>query len=329
MDKSKVVRTITYREAINEALKEEMARDERVFLLGEDIGAFGGAMAVTKGLYEKFGQRRVIDMPISESAIIGSALGCALTGLRPIAEIMFIDFTCVCMDQIVNQIAKLRYMLGGQVKVPLVIRTQGGAGKSYAAQHSQSLEAWFAHTPGLKVVMPSTPYDAKGLLKSSIREDNPIMFIEHKLLYNSKGEIPNGDYTIPIGKAEVKRKGNDITIATYSRMVFLALEAADILEKERISVEVIDLRTLSPLDINTILNSVRKTGHLLTVEEGNRNIGVGAEISSRVAEEAFDSLDAPIRRLASKDVPVPFSRNLERAVLPDTEKIISEVKKLM
>jgi pyruvate/2-oxoglutarate/acetoin dehydrogenase E1 component len=329
MDKGKVVRTITYREAINEALQEEMERDERVFLLGEDIGAFGGAMAVSKGLYEKFGQRRVIDMPISESAIIGSALGCALTGLRPIAEIMFIDFTCVCMDQIVNQVAKLRYMLGGQVKVPLVIRTQGGAGKSYAAQHSQSLEAWFAHTPGLKVVMPSTPYDAKGLLKSSIREDNPIMFIEHKLLYNSKGEIPNGDYTIPIGKAEVKRKGNDVTIATYSRMVLFVLEAADILEKEKISVEVIDLRTLSPLDVNIILDSVRKTGHLLTVEEGNRNIGVGAEISSRVVEEAFDSLDAPIRRLAAKDVPIPFSRNLERAVLPDTEKIISEVKKLM
>ena len=220
-------------------------------------------------------------------------------------------------------------MLGGQVAVPLVIRTQGGAGKSYAAQHSQSLEAWFAHTPGLKVVMPSTPHDAKGLLKSSIREDNPIMFIEHKLLYNSKGEVPESEYTIPLGKAEVKRKGDNVTIAAYSRMVLFVLEAADILEKEKISVEVIDLRTLSPLDINTILDSVRKTGRLLTVEEGNRNIGVGAEISSRVTEEAFDCLDAPIRRLASKDVPIPFSRNLERAVLPDVEKIISEVKKLV
>ncbi len=327
--KSKVVRTITYREAINEALKEEMERDERVFLLGEDVGAFGGAMAVSKGLYERFGQKRVIDMPISESAIVGSALGCALTGLRPIAEIMFIDFTCVCMDQIVNQIAKVRYMLGGQVRVPLVLRTQGGAGKSYGAQHSQSLEGWFAGTPGLKVVMPSTPRDAKGLLKSSIREDNPIMFIEHKLLYNNKGEIPIGDYTIPIGKAEVKRKGNDITIATYSRMVLFALEAALLLEKEGIDVEVIDLRTLSPLDINTVLDSVKKTGHLLTVEEGNKSFGVGAEISARVVEEAFDSLDAPIRRLATKDIPIPFSRNLEGAILPDTEKIISEVKKLV
>jgi len=326
---TKGMRTITYREAINEALEEEMERDDRVLLLGEDVGAFGGAMAVTKGLYEKFGPKRVMDMPISESAIIGSALGCALTGLRPIAEIMFIDFTCVCMDQIVNQIAKIRYMLGGQVKVPLVIRTQGGAGKSYAAQHSQSLESWFAHTPGLKVIMPSTPYDVKGLLKSSIREDDPIMFIEHKLLYNTKGEISDDDYTIPIGKAEVKRKGNDVTIATYSRLVLFALEAADILEKEGISAEVIDLRTLSPLDINTISDSVRKTGHFLTVEEGNKSFGVGAEVSSGVVEEVFDYLDAPVKRLASKDVPIPFSKNLERAVLPDTEKIIFEVKKLI
>jgi len=326
---TKGMRTITYREAINEALEEEMERDDRVFLLGEDIGAFGGAMAVTKGLYEKFGPKRVMDMPISESAIIGSALGCALTGLRPIGEIMFIDFACVCMDQIVNQIAKIRYMLGGQVKIPLVIRTQGGAGKSYAAQHSQSLESWFVHTPGLKVVMPSTPYEAKGLLKSSIREDNSIMFIEHKLLYNTKGEIPEGDYTIPIGKAEVKRKGNDVTIATYSRMVLFALEVADILEKKGISLEVIDLRTLSPLDMGTLLDSVKKTGRLLTVEEGNKSVGVGAEIVSRVVEEAFDYLDAPPRRLASRDVPIPFSRNLEKAVLPDTKKIISEVKKLI
>ncbi len=326
---TKGMRPITYREAINEALEEEMERDDRVFLLGEDVGMFGGAMAVTKGLYEKFGPKRVMDMPISESAIIGSALGCALTGLRPIAEIMFIDFTCVCMDQIVNQIAKIRYMLGGQVKVPLVIRTQGGAGKSYAAQHSQSLESWFAHAPGLKVVMPSTPYDAKGLLKSSIREDNPIMFIEHKLLYNTKGEISDGDYTIPIGKADVKRKGNDVTIATYSRMVLFALEAGDILEKEGINVEVIDLRTLSPLDIDTISDSVKKTGRLLTVEEGNKSVGVGAEVSSRVVEEAFDYLDAPVKRLASKDVPIPFSKNLEKAVLPDTKKIISEVKELI
>jgi len=323
------MRMVTYRVAINEALSEEMERDDKVFLLGEDVGAFGGAMAVTKGLYEKFGPKRIIDMPISESVIIGSALGCALTGLRPIAEIMFIDFTCVCMDQIVNQVAKIRYMLGGQVRVPLVIRTQGGAGKSNAAQHSQSLESWFVHTPGIKVVMPSTPYDVKGLLKSCIREDNPIMFIEHKFLYNTKGEIPDGDYTIPIGKADIKREGNDVTLATYSRMVLFALEAANILEKEGISVEVIDLRTLSPLDMDVILDSVKKTGCLLTVEEGNKSLGVGAEIVSRVLEKAFDYLDAPPRRLASRDIPIPFNRDLERAVLPDIQKIIFEVKELL
>ena len=323
------MRIVTYREAINEALREEMERDDKVFLLGEDVGAFGGAFAVTKGLYEKFGPKRIIDMPISESVIIGSALGCALTGLRPVAEIMFIDFTCVCMDQIVNQVAKIRYKLGGQVKVPLVIRTQGGAGKSYAAQHSQSLESWFVHTPGIKVVMPSTPYDTKGLLKSCIREDNPIMFIEHKLLYNTKGEIPNGDYTIPIGKADIKREGNDVTIATYSKMVLFALEAANILEKEGISVEVIDLRTLSPLDMDVISDSVKKTGRLLTVEEGNKSLGVGAEIVSRVLEKAFDYLDAPPRRLASRDVPIPFNRNLEGAVLPDIQKIIFEIKEFL
>jgi len=323
------VRIVTYREAINEALREEMERDDKVFLLGEDVGAFGGAFAVTKGLYEKFGPKRIIDMPISESVIIGSALGCALTGLRPVAEIMFIDFTCVCMDQIVNQVAKIRYKLGGQVKVPLVIRTQGGAGKSYAAQHSQSLESWFVHTPGIKVVMPSTPYDTKGLLKSCIREDNPIMFIEHKLLYNTKGEIPDGDYTIPIGKADIKREGNDVTIATYSKMVLFALEAANILEKEGISVEVIDLRTLSPLDMDVISDSVKKTGRLLTVEEGNKSLGVGAEIVSRVLEKAFDYLDAPPRRLASRDVPIPFNRNLEGAVLPDIQKIIFEIKEFL
>ena len=323
------MRTITYREAINEALREEMEKDEKVLLLGEDVGAFGGAMAVTKGLYQKFGRERVIDMPISESAIIGSALGCALTGLRPIAEIMFVDFACVCMDQIVNQVAKIRYMLGGQVKVPLVIRTQGGAGKSYAAQHSQSLESWFMNVSGLKVVMPSTPYDAKGLLKSSIRDDNPVLFIEHKLLYNNKGEVPEKDYTIPLGKAEVKREGKDITVTVHSRMVLAVLEAAEVLEKEGISVEIIDLRTLSPLDMDTILSSVKKTNRFLSVEEGRRNVGVGSEVCSRVMEEAFDYLDAPVRRLAAKDLPIPFNKNLEREVLPDTEKIILAVKDLV
>ena len=322
------MRTITYREAVNEALKEEMEKDDTVLLIGEDVGVFGGAMAVTQKLYDKFGGKRVVDMPISESAIIGAALGCALTGLRPIAEIMFIDFVGVCMDQIFNQVAKVRYMLGGQAKVPLVIRTQGGAGKSYAAQHSQSLESWFANVPGLKVVMPSTPYDAKGLLKSSIREDNPVIFIEHKLLYNSKGEVPEEEYTIPIGKADVKREGSDITISAHCKMVIHALEAADSLEKEGISVEVVDLRTLSPLDTDTLVESVKKTGHLLTVEEGNKSVGIGAEVSSRVTEEAFDYLDSPVRRLATKDVPIPFNKELEKAVLPNTQKIIEEVRKI-
>ncbi len=322
------MRTITYREAINEALREEMERDDRVLLIGEDVGIFGGAMAVTKGLHDRFGPKRVIDMPISESAIIGSALGCAMTGLRPIAEIMFIDFVGVCMDQIFNQVAKVRYMLGGQVEVPLVIRTQGGAGKSYASQHSQSLESWFMNIPGLKVVMPSTPHDAKGLLRSAVREDNPVMFIEHKVLYNSKGEIPDGDYTVPIGKADVKREGSDVTITAHSKMVLHALEAADSLEKDGISVEVIDLRTLSPLDMKTVLESVKKTGHLLTVEEGNRNVGVGAEVSSRVAEQGFDYLDGPIKRLASKDVPIPFNKELEKATIPNTQKIIDEVRNI-
>jgi len=323
------MRTITYREAVNEALREEMERDDRILLFGEDVGLFGGAMAVTKGLYNKFGEKRVIDMPISESAIIGSALGCSLTGLRPIAEIMFIDFTCVCMDQIVNQVAKVRYMLGGQVRIPLVIRTQGGAGKSYAAQHSQSLESWFMNVAGIKIVMPSTPYDAKGLLKSSIRADNPVLFIEHKLLYNTKGEVPDDDYTLPLGKAEVKREGKDITITAHSRMVLLSLESAALLEKEGVSVEVIDLRTLNPLDIDTIVESVKKTGHLLSVEEGRRNVGVGAEVCSQVMEKAFDYLDAPPKRVAALDIPIPFNRNLEKASLPSTEKIISTIKELI
>ncbi|MGQ9631585.1 MAG: alpha-ketoacid dehydrogenase subunit beta [bacterium] len=318
----------TYREAINDALREEMERDERVFILGEDVGLFGGAMAVTKGLYQRFGPKRVIDMPISESAIIGSALGSALTGLRPVAEIMFIDFTCTCMDQIVNQVAKIRYMLGGQVTVPLVIRTQGGAGKSYAAQHSQSLESWFANVPGMKVVMPSTPYDAKGLLKSAIRDDNPVMFIEHKLLYNTKGEVPDGDYTIPIGVADVKREGRDVTITSHSRMTLLALEAAGELEKDGIDAEVVDLRTISPLDMGTIAKSVKKTGRLVTVEEGCRNVGIGAEVAARVVEECFDYLDAPVRRVAALDTPIPCNRTLERAVIPEVEDIIAGVKKL-
>lgn len=320
---------ITYREAINQALREEMERDNSIILIGEDIGLFGGAMAVTKGLYEKFGEERVIDTPISESVIIGGALGMALTGLRPIAEIMFIDFTLVCMDQIINQVAKVRYMLGGQVKIPLVIRTQGGGGKGYAAQHSQSLEVMFAHMPGLKVVMPSNPEDSKGLLKSSIRDNNPVLFIEHKLLYNEKGEVPEEEYTIPIGKAKVAREGKDITIVAHSRMTLFALEAADSLAKEGISCEVIDLRTLRPLDTETIINSVKKTHRLITVEEGHLSFGIGAEISSRITELAFDELDAPPLRIGAMEASIPFNEGLEKEYLPSLTGIIKAVHDLI
>ena len=317
---------ITYREAINQALREEMDRDNSVVLIGEDIGLFGGAMAITKGLYEKFGEERVIDTPISESVIVGGALGMALTGLRPVAEIMFIDFTLVCMDQIINQVAKVRYMLGGQVEIPLVIRTQGGGGKGYAAQHSQSLEVLFSHIPGLKVVMPSNPQDAKGLLKSSIRDNNPVLFIEHKTLYNEKGEVPGEEYTIPIGEAKIIREGKDVTLVAHSRMANFALEAADSLAKEGISCEVIDLRTLQPLDIETIISSVKNTHKLVTVEEGHLSFGIGAEISAKATELAFDDLDAPPIRIGAMEAPIPFNERLEKELLPSPAKIIETIR---
>ncbi len=320
---------MTYREAIRLALREELRRDERVFVIGEDVGKFGGAMAVTKGLFDEFGGRRLVDTPISESAIVGAALGAALTGLVPVAEIMFIDFTGVCMDQIVNQVAKVRYMLGGQVEVPLVIRTQGGAGKGYAAQHSQSLEAWFCHVPGLIVVMPATPRDARGLLKSAIREPNPVLFIEHKVLYNTEGEVPEAEELIPLGRADVKRPGRDVTIVAHSQQVLQALAAATTLAAEHgIEAEVIDLMTLNPLDEQAVIASVRKTGRLLTVEEGYRNLGVGAEVVSRVVAKAFDALDAEPVRLAFPDCPVPFAKPLEKALLPDAGKIVAAVRDL-
>lgn len=320
---------MTYREAIRLALREEMKRDGRVFIIGEDVGKFGGAMAVTKGLFDEFGGRRVVDTPISESAIIGSALGAALTGLLPVAELMFIDFTGVCMDQIVNQVAKTRYMLGGQVEVPLVIRTQGGAGKGYAAQHSQSLEAFFCHAPGLVVVMPSTPRDARGLLKSAIREPNPVLFIEHKVLYNSEGEVPEAEELIPLGKAEIKRAGTQVTITAHSQQVLRALEAAEILFKDHgVDCEVIDLRTVAPLDMETILASVKKTGRLVTVEEGYQNNGIGAEVVSRVVASAFDYLDAQPLRVAFPNCPVPFAKSLETAVLPNAKKIAEAVLRI-
>jgi pyruvate/2-oxoglutarate/acetoin dehydrogenase E1 component len=317
-----------YREAVVEAIDEEMARDETVFLLGEDIGLFGGPFATTKGLFEKYGPKRLMDTPISEAAIVGSALGCALTGLRPIAELMFIDFTGVCMDQIVNQVAKSRYMSGGHLKVPLVIRTQGGAGRSFAAQHSQSLEAWFMHTPGLKVILPATPADAKGLMKSAIRDDNPVMFIEHKLLFTTTGEVPEEDYLTPIGKADVKRTGQDVSLISYSRMVLRCLEAADLLAAEGISAEVVDLRSLTPLDMETVLESVAKTSRAVVVYEGCKNAGAGSEVAARLANEGFYLLDAPVKRVASLDCPIPFNKELEQVVIPETSEIVRHVRKL-
>ena len=317
---------MTYREAIRLALREEMKRDERVFIIGEDVGKFGGAMAVTKGLFDEFGAKRLVDTPISESAIIGAALGSALTGLIPVAEIMFIDFMAVCMDQIVNQVAKIRYMLGGQVQVPLVIRTQGGAGKGYAAQHSQSLESWFCHIPGLIVVMPSSPRDARGLLKSAIREPNPVLFIEHKLLYNVEGDVPEAEELIPLGRAEVKRPGKDVTIVAHSLQVLKALEAAGSLAKDHgIEAEVIDLRTVAPMDETVILASVKKTGKLVTVEEGYESHGIGAEVVSRVTAKGFGWLDAEPVRVAFPNCPVPFAKSLETALLPSPAKIIAAV----
>lgn len=324
------MREVTYRDALREALREEMLRDETVFLLGEDIGRYwGGAFKVTKGLAEEFGDERVRDTPISESAIIGVAVGAAITGMRPIAEIMFGDLTALAMDQIANQAAKIRYMFGGQAKVPLVIRAPFGGGVNIAAHHSQSLEAWFMHIPGLLVAMPSTPYDAKGLLKTAIRDDNPVMFFEHKLLYPMNGLIPEEEYTIPFGVADIKREGNDVTVIATLYMVHKALAAAEELEKQGISVEIVDPRTLVPLDKQTILDSVKKTGRAVIVTEDCKTAGVSAEIAAIIAEEAIDYLDAPIRRVAEPDTPVPFSPPLEQYVIPDEKRIINFVKEVV
>jgi pyruvate/2-oxoglutarate/acetoin dehydrogenase E1 component len=321
---------LTYREAVRLALREEMKRDGRVFVIGEDVGKFGGAMAVTKGLFDEFGAKRVVDTPISESAIVGAALGAALTGLIPVAEVCFIDFTAVCMDQIVNQTAKVRFMLGGQVEVPVVIRTQGGAGKGYGAQHSQSLEAWFCHIPGLIVVMPATPRDARGLLKAAIREPNPVLYVEHKTLYNTEGEVPEAEEVVPIGVADIKREGRDVTLSCHSQQVLRSLEAADILAREHgIDCEVLDLRTVSPLDEEAILKSVSKTGRLVTVEEGYESHGLGAEVISRVACKALDVLKVKPERVAFPNCPVPFAKPLERALLPDANRIVGAVLKVM
>ncbi len=323
------MREITYRQALNEALREEMERDEKVFIMGEDVAIYGGAYGVTANLMERFGEERVRDTAISEAAIIGAGLGAAITGMRPVVEIMYIDFMGICMEQINNQVAKIRYMFGGKTKVPLTIRTEGGAGRTLGAHHSQSLESWFIHIPGLKVVMPATPYDAKGLLKSSIREDNPIVFIEHKMLYNVKGPVPEGEYLVPIGKADTKRTGKDVTVVAYSRMLYFVLEAARRLAEEGIEVEVIDPRTLLPLDIETISQSVKKTHRAVIVEEDTKTGGTGAEIGMQIVENCFDYLDAPVLRIAGADVPMPKSPVLERLAIPSPERIYREIKMVL
>ena len=323
------MRRIPYWQAIVEALREEMLRDPAVMVMGEDVGLYGGAYGATRGLFEEFGPERVRDTPISEATIAGAAVGAAMTGLRPVAEIMYVDFTPLAMDQIANQGAKNRYMFGGKTIVPMVIRTEGGTGRCIAAHHSQSLEALWVHFPGIYVVMPATPYDAKGLLKAAIRDDNPVMFIEHKMLYGVEGPVPEEEYVIPLGVADVKREGKDVTVVTYSRMVYRALEAAEELAREGISVEVIDLRCLKPLDVETVVASVVKTGRLVGVTEAYRTGSFLGEIFALVNEQAFDYLDAPMVRVAAADVPVPMSEALEAAAVPSTAAVVAGIRRAL
>lgn len=320
---------LTYREALNQALREEMLRDERVFVMGEDVGLFGGAYRVTANLLEEFGEKRVKDTPIAEEVIVGLGIGAAMADLRPVVELMTINFSLLAMDQIVNHAAKISYMFGGQISVPMVIRTPGGGGFQLAAQHSQTLDVWYASVPGLIVVAPATPADAKGLLKSCIRGRDPTMFIENEGLYNTRGEVPEGDYLVPVGKADVKRVGRDVTLVSHSKMTLVALEAAKELEGMGIDAEVVDLRTLRPLDLPTVLDSVKKTTRVVTVEEGWRGYGVGAEIAASIMEHAFDFLDAPVGRVGGAEVPMPYSKVLETAAIPDEEQVVATVKGLL
>ena len=321
-------REITFAQAINEALAEEMRRDSTVFIIGEDVAEAGTPFKVLSGLVEEFGTGRVIDSPISEAGIAGLGVGAAMTGMRPVVDIMFGDFVTLIMDQIVNQAAKIRYMSGGKLKVPMVLRTTLGATRRSAAQHSQSLHAWLSHVPGLKVVLPSTPYDAKGLLKSAIRDDNPVVFFEDKMMYQLKGPVPAGDYTIPLGVAEIKRAGKDITLVATSSMVQVALSAADTLEKGGIGAEVIDVRTTAPLDKATIIESAKKTSRAVVLDEGYEGYGVTAEIASVIAEGAFYYLDAPVKRMGARNVPVPFSPVLEDQTVPTAESVVEAAKRL-
>ena len=323
-------RQLTYQQAVREALRQAMHADEHVFMVGEDIGVYGGAFGVSDNLLEEFGAERVIDTPLSEAAIAGTAIGAAVTGMRPIAEIQFMDFITLSMEQLVLQAAKMRFMFGGKARLPFVLRTPAGAGTGAAAQHSESLEAWFVHVPGLKVVMPSTPYDVKGLLLASIQDDNPVIFVEHKLLYKTRGPVPEEYYTIPISKSEVKRAGTDLTVIATSIMVPRALEAAEVMSQEGIELEIVDPRTLKPLDIEPIVQSVIKTGKALVVHEAPLTGGFGAEIAAQIASsQAFDYLDAPIRRLCGLDIPIPYNRELERRTVPQVEDIISEAQALV
>ncbi len=320
---------ITMRQAITDALREEMHRDENVFLMGEEIGVWGGTYAVTRGFYDEFGPRRVRDTPISEMVIGGAAVGAAMNGLRPVAEFMTINFAFVAFDAIVNHAAKLRYMFGGQMKIPLVFRAPGGGGRQLGATHSHTPDVIFAHFPGLKVVSPATPYDAKGLLKTAIRSDDPVLFIEHATLYQVRGEVPEEEYTLPIGVADVKREGSDVTIVAYAQGLQVALEAAAELAQEGIEAEVVDLRSLRPLDTGPALASFKKTFRAVVVEEGHRSYGIGAEVVARLQEEGFDYLDAPIKRVAQLEVPLPYSRELEQLALINKDRVIAAVKEVL
>jgi pyruvate dehydrogenase E1 component beta subunit len=320
---------LTMREALNQALKEEMVRDPSVFILGEEVGAYQGAYKITQGLLAQFGEWRVRDTPIAEEVIAGIAVGAAFTGMRPIAEMMTFNFSLLALDQIVNHAAKYRYMSAGQIRCPMVMRGPSGAATQVSAQHSQTFEAWYAHLPGLVVATPSTPKDAKGLLKSAIRDDNPVIFLENEILYNFKGEVPDEEYHIPLGLGDVKRAGGDVTIVAWSRSVTTAMAAAKALEAEGIEAEIVDPRTLRPLDDDLIFESVRKTNRCVVVEEGWRIAGFGAEIADRVQRECFDDLDAPVIRVTAEDVPMPYAKTLEKAYLPQPEKVIDAVKRVL
>jgi pyruvate dehydrogenase E1 component beta subunit len=320
---------ITMREAISQAMWEEMERDPNIFILGEEVGVWGGSYAVTKGFYDHFGAERVRDTPISEAAIIGAAIGSALTGLRPIAELMTINFAFSAMEHIVNETAKLHYMFGGQFVLPLVIRAVGGGGRQLGATHSQTPDAVFAHFPGLKVVSPGTPADAKGLLKAAIRSNDPVLFIENATLYQSRGEVPEGDYVIPLGQSAIQRPGKDVTIVTYSKGLEISMKAAEELVKDGIEAEIVDLRSLRPLDMGPVIESFKKTNRAVIVEEGWKSYGVGAEISSRIYEQAFDYVDAPVLRVAQKEVPLPYNRALEQSALPQPSDVVAAVREVL